>query len=106
MSLPPVPSPGITGYYPDFFFPKLAKEPPRRAPSPRALCRPLTARRAAQARDVMMPKVVTGFYFRVFRGPPVGALYKMHPGPWQARPNPGPITATDNMLLNGRGVSD
>ena len=54
----------------------------------------------------MMPKVVTGFYFRVFRGPPVGALYKMHPGPWQARPNPGPITATDNMLLNGRGVSD
>mmetsp|Transcript_26227 Transcript_26227/g.62375 ORF Transcript_26227/g.62375 Transcript_26227/m.62375 type:complete len:312 (-) Transcript_26227:102-1037(-) len=51
---------GIGGYYPDIFFPKLA-----------------------EARKRMMPQVHSAYYFRVFRGPPVGALYKKYPGPWQ-----------------------
>jgi len=51
---------GIGGYYPDFFFPKLA-----------------------QVRKRFMPLVETAYYLRVFRGPPVGALYREYPGPWQ-----------------------
>eukprot|EP00291_Cryptomonas_curvata_P000045 CAMPEP_0172189496 /NCGR_PEP_ID=MMETSP1050-20130122/22555_1 /TAXON_ID=233186 /ORGANISM="Cryptomonas curvata, Strain CCAP979/52" /LENGTH=295 /DNA_ID=CAMNT_0012864195 /DNA_START=112 /DNA_END=996 /DNA_ORIENTATION=+ len=51
---------GLTGYYPDIFFPKLA-----------------------EARKRMMPQVTTAYYLKVFRGPPVGALYRRYPGPWQ-----------------------
>jgi len=51
---------GLMGYYPDFIFPKLA-----------------------EARKRMMPKMVTAYYLRVFRGPPIGALYRSYPGPWQ-----------------------
>ena len=51
------------GYYPDFIFPKLA-----------------------EARKRMMPRMVTAYYLRVFRGPPIGALYRSYPGPWQVTP--------------------
>ena len=27
--------------------------------------------------------MITAYYLRVFRGPPIGALYKSYPGPWQ-----------------------
>jgi hypothetical protein len=50
---------GLKGYYPDIFFPKLA-----------------------DVRRRLMPQVETAYYFRIFRGPPVGALYKKFPGPW------------------------
>ena len=40
---------GLTGYYPDIFFPKLA-----------------------DVRRRLMPQVQTAYYLRVFRGPPVG----------------------------------
>jgi hypothetical protein len=58
---------GLMGYYPDFIFPKLA-----------------------EARKRMMPKMVTAYYLRVFRGPPIGALYRSYPGPWQVKP-PGSL---------------
>lgn len=50
---------GLMGYYPDIIFPKLA-----------------------QVRRRLMPQVETAYYLRIFRGPPVGALYKKYPGPW------------------------
>lgn len=53
---------GLMGYYPDFIFPRLA-----------------------EARKRMMPQMVTAYYLRVFRGPPIGALYRAYPGPWQVR---------------------
>lgn len=42
---------GLTGYYPDIFFPKLA-----------------------EVRRRLMPQVQTAYYLRIFRGPPVGML--------------------------------
>lgn len=51
---------GLTGYYPDIFFPKLA-----------------------EARRRIMPQVTSAYYLKVFRGPPAGALYRKYPGPWQ-----------------------
>jgi hypothetical protein len=50
---------GLMGYYPDIIFPKLA-----------------------EVRRRLMPQVETAYYLRIFRGPPVGALYKKYPGPW------------------------
>ena len=47
------------GYYPDLIFPKIA-----------------------EVRRRLMPQVESAYYLRIFRGPPVGALYKLYPGPW------------------------
>ena len=50
---------GLMGYYPDIIFPKIA-----------------------EVRRRLIPQVESAYYLRIFRGPPVGALYRKYPGPW------------------------
>lgn len=73
---------GLMGYYPDFIFPKLA-----------------------EARKRMMPRMVTAYYLRVFRGPPIGALYRSYPGPWQVTPPPDPLTQSPSCLQSLYGAA-